>query len=339
MSDSDIYLFINLGTPDAPTPAAVGKYLDEFLMDPAVIDVPRPIRDILVKALIVPRRKFQSAEAYQKIWSQEGSPLLYHSQSFVNKMQSKLPAALAMRYGNPSIYDVIKGFAKKPARIYVVPMYPQYATSSTGTALDALRTALQDRDFQGEVLVLESFYDEEFFIKSYAEQIRRVLRNQEWDHLLFSYHGLPMRHLKRLRAECGTPNCCSKAEADASRARFCYKFQCHTTTLKIAKELKLELNAFSMAFQSRLGPGWIQPFTDKMIQELPGKGVQNLVVVCPSFVADCLETLEEIRLRAKLIFLEAGGHSLTLVPCLNSEDHWVEAFLEFLQSYKSWRPL
>lgn len=335
------YLFLNLGTPEAPTPDAVGKYLREFLMDPAVMDVPRPLRDFLVKVLIVPRRKFTSAEAYKKIWDESGgSPLLFHSQNFVKKMQAQVSAELGMRYGQPGTASVIRDLVKTGTRkLYIVPLYPQYATSSTETALEEVRKSLKQTGFQGEAYFLETFYSEKFFIESYARQIRKVLDSQSWDHLLFSYHGLPLRHLKELRAECGSPKCCEAPITDARRGRFCYRYQSVQTTKALAQSLGLQADQYSMAFQSRLGPGWIQPFTDKVIAELPKQGVQRLVVACPSFVSDCLETLEEIQMRAAQIFQSAGGETLTLVPCLNAEDHWVQGFVGFLQSYKNWQPL
>ncbi len=324
-------ILLNLGTPDAPEPEAVGRYLKQFLMDPDVIDIPTPLRWFLVKGLIVPRRKYKSAEAYQEVWTERGSPLMYHLQDLVERVSPHLADEYlvlpAMRYGSPSVqgtFEKIK--AAGITDITVLPLYPQYSLAATKSSVtEALRAAeavgLPAPKFIGP------FFDAPEFLDPFSEVIGRSLNERPWDHLLFSFHGLPEKQVKKTdrspdRSYCLTrPDCC---ERPIEANRDCYRHQCYETARKIAQRLALPAEKYSVGFQSRLTRAWIQPFSDRMIEALPAQGVKRLAVACPAFVADCLETLEEIQIRAKESFLAAGGEDLFLIPSLNSEPSWAQ---------------
>jgi protoporphyrin/coproporphyrin ferrochelatase len=328
-------MLLNLGTPDSPEPEAVGRYLKQFLMDRWVIDVPVLFRWILVKLLIVPKRKFASAEAYKKVWSDRGSPLLFHSNDLTDAVRKKMPAykvVTAMRYGNPSIENAFRELKSAGCTDFaIVPLYPQYAESSTRTAIDECLRVAKKFGVTGKIWFARAFYEHPKFIEAYASVLSRTLGDKNVDHVLFSYHGLPERHLRNLdysgRHCFASENCCD-AITDANRN--CYRAQSFATTRALVK--KLNLKNYSISFQSRLGrTPWIRPYTDVVIQELPKRGIKNLVVITPSFTADCLETVEEIGIRAKEDFLAAGGESFTRVPCLNSEEVWVDAVVQILK--------
>lgn len=323
-------LIINLGTPDAPTPLAVGRYLKQFLMDKWVIDIPTIFRWILVHLLIVPKRKFASAEAYEKVWTEKGSPLLSNSKDFCAKLQLKLGDSyvvrLGMRYGNPSISAAIEFFKGAGLdKLVVMPMYPQYAESSTRSSHEELTKAVQDQSFDGAVKIVPPFYQSIGFVKAYASQIRKSLK--EGSHLLLSYHGLPERHVQKTdltKNHClKSANCCD-VMTDANR--FCYRAHCYATSRALADELGISKNQYSVSFQSRLGRApWIKPYTDFLYKDLIVEGKTQLVVASPSFVADCLETIEELGMRLREDFIRDGGKQFDLVPCLNSSDEWVSA--------------
>ncbi len=325
-------LLINIGTPKTNSPDDVGRYLSEFLMDPFVVDIPAILRWILVKVLIVPRRKFASSEAYKKIWLKTGSPLLVNSENLARSLSSQLgdrfSVRIGMRYSEPSIMTAVSEFQKEGVtRIVVVPMYPQFADSSTTSSLEKLKTLPSPLPYS----VVEAFYDQPGFIDSFAEVIRDSLNSKEIDHYLFSYHGLPERQIQRLHPEhCfKTPNCC---ETMSEKNKYCYRAQCVQTTRKIVGALGLKPDQYSFSFQSRLGrTKWIDPYTDFRLPELAQKGVKNLAVICPSFVADCLETLEEIGIRGKADFIKAGGENLYLVPCLNAHPKWSKSLAQMIE--------
>lgn len=306
-------LLINLGTPKSPAVADVRAYLREFLSDPFVIDINPVLRWALVNAVIAPFRSPRSALAYQKIWMPEGSPLLVHSQKFADKVRQKMApdtvVELGMRYGAPSILDALKKlFVHNLDSLTVFPLYPQYALSSTETAIDEVKKYIDLYFNKNRGLnFIAPFYASEIFLKCIADQAQGLLAAFKPDFHLFSYHGLPERQvLKALPQD--------------------YRQECRVTADGVARLLGLPKEAYSISFQSRLGrTPWIQPFTDQVIPQLAREGKKRLAVFCPSFVADCLETLEEIGIRARELFIQAGGEDLLLVPSLNDGDAWVDA--------------
>ncbi|RIK92977.1 MAG: ferrochelatase, partial [Proteobacteria bacterium] len=331
-------LLVNLGSPDAPTPRAVRRYLREFLGDPRVLDIPAVPRWLLLEGAILPFRPRRSAEAYDKVWTSEGSPLLVHGRALRDALRKELGddwvVELAMRYGVPSIDAALDRLAAADCeRITVVPLFPQYASASTGSALDAVYAAAAERHNVPPLTVLPSFYDEPGFIRAVAAVARELPEDRWPDHLLISFHGLPERQVRKsdpTGEHCfASPHCC---DAIGSANRFCYRAQCAATARAVAKALGLGPEHWTLSFQSRLGrTPWIQPYTDEVLPELYQRGVRRLAVVCPSFVADCLETLEEIGLRAHEQWKELGGEDLVLVPCVNAHPVWVEALAGWIR--------
>jgi len=327
-------LLVNLGTPDAPTPEAVGRYLREFLMDGFVIDVPKPLRWFLVNVMIVPRRKVQSAKAYQKVQLATGSPLRVYTRALAEQVAARLaPDACyvveyAMRYGNPSIAaSLAKLHSQDVSRIVAFPLYPQYAESSFETAVVETKRVAQELGCLDRLSFFPPFYDRPEFIAAFARRIAEDCEQQSPDHIVFSFHSLPERHLKRLdtsRAHCLVKsNCCDEIGA---LNRNCYRAQCIFTAIAIAERLGLKEDSYSVSFQSRLGRAkWLGPTTENVLRELAHRGVKRISVSCPSFVADCLETVEEMGIRGRETFLDAGGEELRLIPSLNSDPAWVEA--------------
>lgn len=317
-------LLINLGSPDDPSTKSVARYLRQFLNDPYVIDIPAWLRFLLVNVVIAPTRSPKSAHAYQQIWTENGSPLVHTTRLFARKlwevMGSEWNVRWAMRYGQPSIEQALKDFP--PASdIFVVPLYPQYAQSSTQTAVDEV---LKHKSPHHNIRVLRDFYDQPEFIEAQARKIEAAAQEFKPDHILLSYHGLPEHHLTKLHpTHCLKDECC---HAVSDRNRNCYRAQAFATTRALTERLKIDRKNISLSFQSRLGRRpWIQPYTDIVVDELAAKGVKRLLVSCPSFVADCLETLEEVQIRLAEQFAEKGGE-LRMVPALNDDDYWVQAF-------------
>jgi ferrochelatase len=325
-------LLINLGTPDEPTSSAVRRYLREFLSDPRVLDINAVGRAALLNLVILPTRPSKSAEAYQKIWTDRGSPLLFHSQDLADKVRERLDSdwrvELAMRYGSPSIGDALERFRVAGiTRLVVFPLFPQYAASSTGSALEVVYKHVAESWNTPYLTVVPPYYDDPLFIDAFAAVGRPVVDNQKPDHVLMSFHGLPERHMHKsdhtgshcLRSD----DCCAQMSSANSE---CYRAQCFATARALAAKLGLEDGKWEVTFQSRLGrTPWIKPYTDEVLLELPKRGIKKLAVFCPAFVADCLETLEEIGMRAVEDFKKAGGEELTLVPSLNSSDAWADA--------------
>ncbi|MGB1701344.1 MAG: ferrochelatase, partial [Nannocystaceae bacterium] len=310
-------------------------YLREFLMDGRVIDIHPIKRWILVNLIISTFRAPRSARAYQKIWREEGSPLLHHSRDLTKRVDDELPewpVVLAMRYGNPSI---AQGLAELEARgcdhLIVMPLYPQYAASSTGSTVEAVCRQVQERWNTPFISVVPPFFAAPPFIKAFAAVGQNALERFAPDHVLFSFHGLPEHHMHKgdpTGAHCLVrPDCCEQAAADgATVGQQCYRAQSFVTARLLARELGLEDDGWCVSFQSRLGRReWIKPYTDHRVLELAKSGVKRLAVFCPAFVADCLETLEEIGMEAREEFREAGGEDLLLVPSLNATEPWVKA--------------
>ena len=323
-------LLINLGTPDAPTPEAVGRYLREFLMDGFVIDTPALLRWFLVNVLIVPRRKYQSAAAYQKVQLPAGSPLLVHTRALTQKVADELGNAyvveFGMRYGNPSIRSALAKLRDETVdRILVLPLYPQYAESSFETAVVETKQSARELNCEGRLTFLPPFYDRPGFINAFALRIGQALNEQDSEHIVFSFHGLPERHVTKLHPQhcLVAANCCEQT-GDVNRN--CYRAQSFATARAIARQLGLNDQDYTVSFQSRLGRAkWIAPPTEEVLRDLAHRGKQRILVTCPSFVADCLETVEEIAIRGRATFIAAGGAELQLVPSLNAEPAWVAA--------------
>ena len=323
-------LLINLGTPDSPSTADVRSYLREFLSDPRVIDLPFLGRWLLLNLIILPFRPRRSAKAYKSIWTEEGSPLKVEGMKLASGLnqflkQDQVPVVLSMRYGNPSIDKGLKELKNQGCdRLLILPLFPQYASSTTGSALEAVyRMAGHDCNIP-MLEVLPPFFDHPSFIKAFAKQGTSFCENSP-DHVLFSFHGLPERHLIRGDEEnhgCLQKNDCCLSVVEGNR--YCYRAHCFKTAALIASELKLEGERWSVSFQSRIGPGWIEPFTDKELVNLVDQGVKRLDVVCPAFVIDNLETLEEMNISGRETFLEAGGESFNYIPCLNVEESWID---------------
>jgi ferrochelatase len=324
-------LLINLGTPDAPTPPAVRRYLREFLGDPRVLDISALGRAALLHLVILPRRPKASAHAYQSIWDPErGSPLLYHSRDLAAGVAQKLGdgwrVELAMRYASPSIADGLAALERAGVeRIVVLPLFPQYASSSTGTAVARVMELAGERWNVPPLDFIPAFYDDPGFITAFERVAAPVLADFKPDHVLFSYHGLPVRQITKTDTagtHCfKTPTCC-----ETLANPHCYRAQCFATTRALAPRLGLAPERHTVCFQSRLGrTPWIEPFTDVELDRLAKAGTKRLAVMCPAFVADCLETLEEIGIRAREQWKAAGGEELVLVPSLNATPAWIDA--------------
>jgi protoporphyrin/coproporphyrin ferrochelatase len=332
-------LLLNLGSPAAPTPAAVGQYLREFLMDEYVIDIPAPLRWALVNLAIVPRRKYASAKLYQTIWTDAGSPLLRHTEALAAGLRAALGeqfrVAVGMRYGKPSTADGLSELlAAGVERVLVLPLYPQYAESSFETAVQAAQRAAMALGCADRLEILPPFYDQPGYLDASAALVREHLEKQPAEHVIFSYHSLPVRHLKRLDTSgqhCQQrADCCAQLSAVNAR---CYRAQCVFTTRALAERLELPAEQYSLSFQSRLGrQEWIGPQTEQVLKDLAARGVKRVAVSCPSFTADCLETLEEIAVRARETFLHAGGHELSLIPALNAHPIWVQALAAWVRT-------
>lgn len=321
-------LLINLGTPKSPTPRAIRQYLREFLSDKRVVDLPCIIRYFLVYGLIAPFRAQSVVSAYQSIWTDEGSPLRVLSQKLIENLRLTLPQyhciELAMRYGKPSYQDVLKRFHECDS-LTILPLYPQYASATTGSSIEALCGQLVKQNIVPSIRTIRDFYNHQAYIKAQAALIQEHLLPDE--HLLLSYHGLPERQIKKS----GCNNICQN-ECGELKNPVCYKGQCHHTSRLLADALQLECTQYSTAFQSRLGrTPWIRPYTDEVLKELAAKGIKKIAVACPSFVTDCLETVEEIAIRLKKQWLAEGGVSLKLIPALNDNPLWVDAISEIVR--------
>ncbi len=325
-------LLIQLGTPDTSTVSSVRQYLRLFLSDRRVIDLPTPLRYALLYGIILPFRSRQTTKAYQAIWTNKGSPLRTLSVSLKEKLQEALKTtyvvALGMRYGEPSLMQALKEL-NSCDEITVLPLYPQYASSTNGSSIEIILKYLSKQEVMPSLRVVRDFYAHPAFIQAQAARIKPYLMDNT-AHCLLSYHGLPVRHLEKTACPkvCTTAHPCPPPQNENTA---CYRAQCFETSRKLAEELGLKKTQYTTAFQSRLGrTPWIKPYSDEILTELAHQGVKKLVVACPSFVTDCLETLEEIGMRAKETWMSLGGETFTLVPCLNDEEAWVRALKKIL---------
>jgi ferrochelatase len=331
-------LLVNLGTPASPAVADVRRYLREFLSDPRVIDMPAPLRWLLLHLVILPFRPRRSARAYAQIWGDDGSPLLVHSRAQCDAVAGVLGDAfqveLAMRYGEPSLRSALARLAAADVeRLIVLPLFPQLSEAATASAVAKTRDELRRMGFSSPVEVRGAFYDAPGFIAAWGAVAGAPLAAFRPDHVLLSFHGLPERQVKRRdptgRTCLASDACCDAIGADN---RDCYRAQCFATARALARVLALAEGSWSVAFQSRLGPTpWIRPHTDRVLPELARRGVRRLAVMCPTFVADCLETLEEIGIRARDQWTQVGGEALLLVPSLNAEPAWAGAVADLVR--------
>lgn len=330
-------LLINLGTPDAPTPGKVGKYLTQFLNDRRVIDINPVGRFALVNLIIVPFRRFKSANLYKQIWTKEGSPLLLNSIALKEKVQLELGdnyiVELAMRYQTPSIKSALENLRQhRPSKIHVLPLYPQYASSSTGSTLEEVMRLIKGWEVIPDLNIISKFYAHPKFVEALVDE-GKVHNHAEYDHVLFSYHGLPERQITKASAHyggntCQMGDCCN---AVTSNNQYCYRANCMATTRAMVKALNIPEGKYTSTFQSRLDNKWLKPYSDKVIEELGKKGAKKLLVFSPAFVADCLETIHEIGTEYEELFKEHGGEKVTLVNSLNSSPKWVEAVKAIVQ--------
>ena len=331
-------LLANLGSPDRPDTTAVRRYLDQFLMDPYVIQLPWILRRLIVRLFVLPRRPKSSAEAYQSVWTDEGSPLVVLSQRLLSAVQKEtdVPVAMSMRYGKPSIESELLKLAIIDGvdEILFIPMYPHFADSTVKTSVIEAQRVIDQHKLDVRLTVFQPFYQRDDYINALVASTKPWINaDNNFDHILFSYHGLPESHLTKADPTGGhcllSADCCQRAsEARAS----CYRHQVLRTTECFVEKTGLRPDQYSVAFQSRLGKAkWLEPSTVETLEQLARDGVKNLLVMCPAFVTDCLETLEEIAIQGSEIFEQAGGESLTLIPCLNDHEDWVNVICRWCE--------
>jgi protoporphyrin/coproporphyrin ferrochelatase len=326
-------LLINLGTPDSPSVRDVRSYLSQFLNDPRVIDIPWLLRKLLVNLIIVPFRAPKSARIYQHLWTDNGSPLLFYGNRVVKLLQETLAdeykVYLAMRYKNPSIPAVLATIRKENYdRIIVLPLFPHYASASTGSAHEEVMRAMLKWWVIPEARFVAQYYDHPLFIKAIVERGRKY-GVHEFDHVLFSYHGLPERHVDKVYAEglCADRDCEKEITEENN---FCYKATCYATTRLVASALGISEDRYTVCFQSRLDKKWLKPFSDEVVKECAEKGMKRILVFSPAFTADCLETVIEVGVEYKEIFKANGGQELQLVESLNDHPVWIQCLKELV---------
>ena len=332
-------LLVNLGSPESPTAKDVKPYLDEFLMDKYVIDVPYLLRALLVRGIILRKRPEKSAQAYAKIWTPEGSPLIVISKKMHKKVQAltDIPVSLAMRYGTMTILKGLQELKDKGVTdVMLFPLYPQHAMASTTTIL-VLAEELRKKHFpEMRFTIVPAFYNKPDYIKALAHSIKKHLVNYDYDHLLFSYHGIPERHIRKTdvtKSHCKIDGSCCNTPSPAHE--FCYRHQCYETTKQVVNLLGIPEGKYSQTFQSRLaGDKWLDPYTDVEVNKMPKKGIKKLAVVTPAFVSDCLETLEEIAMEANHEFKENGGEEFLAVPCMNDGDQWCAVVASWIKDFQ-----
>jgi protoporphyrin/coproporphyrin ferrochelatase len=331
-------MLMNLGSPDSTEVKDVARYLREFLMDARVIDYPWLLRTLLVKGIIVPFRAPKSARAYKTVWTKDGSPLVVLTKQLQRALQKEVtePVVVSMRYGNPSPEAAFSALLQKEPlleEVILVPLYPHYAMSSYETAVEHAMDVYRKKQYTFRISTIKPFFDEPHYLDAMAANIKPFLQ-QEYDHILFSYHGIPERHIRKSDTTGNhcltTDNCCNVGSVAHAT---CYRHQAFTTTRKLVETLQIPVGKHSISFQSRLGKGWLQPFTDIRLQEMPAEGIKKILVICPAFISDCLETLEEIDERGREEFMKAGGESFTMIPCLNTHPVWVNALAGWIKEY------
>jgi len=334
-------LLLNLGTPKSPNTKDVKEYLREFLNDPYVIDIPKILRKILVDGIILNTRPKKSAEAYQKIWTTDGSPLMINTKNLTHKVQKKfhqdsknVTVKMAMRYGSPSLMEVLKEFKNENIEdLTFIPLYPQYSYAASESSISKFNQIKEEQIPNIKTKTIEHFFSDPRFIKALADSMREPLQRFKPDCLLLSYHGIPERQIAKIAnppKECCSPGCCDQWNEQNFN---CYRAQCYETSRLLAKELALPEEQVITSFQSRLGrTKWIEPYTDFLLKDFPKEGKNRILVASPSFTSDCLETLEEIQLRYDELFKESGGKEFEYIPCLNSNDAFVDFISELASS-------
>lgn len=333
-------LLVNVGSPDSPAVKDIKRYLREFLMDERIIDLPYLLRYTLVNGIILNTRPPKTSKAYQKIWWNEGSPLIVITKRLTEKIQQQVsvPVVMAMRYGNPNIASGLQQLYDQGVdEVLLMPLYPQYAMATTQT-IEVFAQQLVKKQFPKMKLIkFPAFFHRSEYIEALAEVTRKYLENNPCDHLLFSYHGVPERHLRKTSPTPAHKNiventsCCNPYSEEG---KYCYRSHCFETTRLLAEKLELKENTYSQSFQSRLGNDkWITPFTADKIVQLAQQGVKKLAVITPAFVTDCVETLEEIEMAGGKTFRENGGEEFKMVPCLNDSDLWVHALSKWINEY------
>lgn len=333
-------LLVNLGSPDSTETKDVRKYLDEFLMDERVLDMPYWKRFLLVKGIILRKRPRESGNAYKKIWWKEGSPLVVISERFTKKLTLKLkiPITIGMRYGSMSIENGIKELTDKGVTdIFMIPLYPHYAMSSYETVIAKAQDAQKKKFPNISIESLPVFYNDSNYIKAMANNIQQQIESFDFDHLLFSYHGIPERHILKsdtTKSHCKIDKSCCETPSEAHKT--CYRHQCFETTKEIVKLLDLKGKTHSNSFQSRLlKDPWLKPYTDFEFERLPKEGINNLAVITPAFVSDCLETLEEIAMEGKNQFQNAGGKKYMHVACMNENEDWIDVVANWIKNWQT----
>jgi ferrochelatase len=329
-------ILINVGTPDEPKVTAVRRYLSEFLNDRRVIDIPLVLQKILVNLIIVPFRAPKSTKLYQRLWTEKGSPLLYYSEQVQAKLQEKLSGKadvfMAMRYGNPSIGKALTAIKKgNYARLIILPMFPQYASSTNGTAIQGVMDQIKTWNTIPEIHAINQFYDHPAFLDAFVERIQSY-QPENYDHIIFTYHGLPNRHLEKNHPEESIKMCNCEASLPEF-GKYCYKATCYQTTRELVKRLGLQPDQYSVSFQSRLSNNWMTPFTDRNLISRAQNGKKKVLVAAPAFVADCLETTVEIGWEYKELFIQNGGEILEMVESLNDSPKWIDGIGEILKPY------
>jgi ferrochelatase len=328
-------LLVNLGTPDTPQTPDVRKYLREFLMDRRVIDIPAVSRFFLINGVIAPFRAPKSAKVYKELWTDRGSPLLFHSEDVTKLLQEELgkqyTVRLGMRYQSPSLESAIADLQQKVVdKIIVIPLFPQYASASTGSVAEKVMDIVKKWEVIPSISFVNRFCDDPLFIETIATLGRQYMEREEFDFFIFSYHGLPERQILKASVDnyCRLGDCCS---VYTRKNRYCYRAQCFHTSRLVAAELGIPPEKYVVSFQSRLGKNpWIKPYTDELIKELPAQGIKRVLAFSPAFVADCLETIIEVGEEFREIFEEAGGERWQLVESLNSHPLWVKALKEMV---------
>jgi len=328
-------LLINMGTPQSPKTGDVRSYLSEFLNDARVIDLPWLGRKMLVNLIIVPFRAPKSARHYQELWSDEGSPLMIHSVAFKEKLQKVIGTdfklEMLMRYGKPSLKKMLKKLeSQNPEKLLIVPMYPQYASSTTGSAIELVMNKIRKWKQIPDLKILHHFHDHPAFIGAMTEQVQAHHPNENYDHVVMSYHGLPQHHTHEAHQgiDCESMSCREKRD---EKNKFCYLASCYETSRLLAEKLSLSKEKYTVSFQSRMSDKWTKPFTEKLVLELAGKGVKKILVISPAFVADCLETTNELGVELRDTFLKAGGEELKVVESLNDQAKWVDEMAVILR--------
>ena len=326
-------LLVNLGTPDSTSVKDVRKYLREFLMDKRVIDIPFWKRWLLINLIIAPFRAPKSAAEYEKLFDEKGSPLKYHSISVTEKLQAQLgekyKVVLGMRYQSPTLSQAL-GQLKNCESIHVIPLFPQYASASTGSVHDKVMELSKDWQIVPKMIFTSKFFEDELFLQTIVQRAQSLMKMDKYDHFVFSYHGLPERQITKGSVEnyCQFGACCDQY---GKKNQYCYRAQCFENSQLLAARLELSKDQYSVTFQSRLGKTpWIKPYTDEVLKEFPAKGIKKVLAFSPAFVSDCLETTVEVGQQFRDEFIEAGGEKWTLVPSLNNEDTWIRCLEEMV---------